>query len=505
MLPIFGVLILSYSTWVHASYMDDIVTILNSSSSGKTILVDRGSAHEYNPKDYGILLAKDFYKDPDTGQEREVFKPVAKLKLVKLFRNNSIWVAIRAYLPEMMVKNKKLILLSESKLLTGRAELTMKRSKIVGHKEKLIDTVKDNIREDGLNLAKKEDDYFVARDVHPKEKHYDRDIELIDIDAWEDRAQSGKYSQTAIFQSPHSEVFSDRKRVATFEKMAYEFLRKYNDPKFTLKRLYYNQEKSDFNPTFREKTLTSTAFDRYAYEENNRLQREKILVKDLRSRGEVWSDGYSDAELSELLYNVNSVSELDRRKEISSYHFNYQVFLSTGLNVLNNDSGSEPRNTQSLKADVEGSIEGYFFKRIQSLNQVTLEFSFRRSQDSFDIGTTSAISTEYSAAAHVNWYPFRLPNVLEANIFYIGLLARTGLSDLSIPTEDEKGNYQVYTLPGIRGGIKYNFSNSYGLRLTLGAENIRVERIVRNEAAGDLPDRANYLEYKLSVGLSKFF
>src|SRR5690606_25814177 len=96
------------------------------------------------------------------------------------------------------------------RLLEGRTDFKIRRSKVVGHKETLIETVKSSLREDGLNLAKRDKNYQVDAHIHDKEKHYAHDVELIDVDVWEDRSGGGKFSQTAIYKSPHAEDFRQR-------------------------------------------------------------------------------------------------------------------------------------------------------------------------------------------------------------------------------------------------------------------------------------------------------
>ena len=88
---------------------------------------------------------------------------------------------------------------------------------------------------------------------------------------------------------------------------------------------------------------------------------------------------------------------------------------------------------------------------------------------------------------------------------YIGALFRYGISSLTNVSTSEVGNYQIFTFPGIRGGLKYNFSNKLGFRISLGLENIIVERIVRSNEDGVLPDRANYTEGKIAASISRFF
>ena len=72
-------------------------------------------------------------------------------------------------------------------------------------------------------------------------------------------------------------------------------------------------------------------------------------------------------------------------------------------------------------------------------------------------------------------------------------------------TNNEEGSYQVFGVPGIRAGLKYNFSNKFGVRMTLGFEELRAERIERSDDSGTLPDRARYYDGRIGFGLSKFF
>lgn len=488
------------SPYVFAASVDSIITITQKSTSGKTILIDKGSNHKIEFDDYGVLLKK------YTEAGKSVFKPVAKLKAVKVFGETSVWVIFRTFLPEDIQNKARLLLLSESALLNGRTALKIKKSKIVGHKNVIKTQVADGLKEGTEGLSKREHKYGELRKLHDKDKHYDSDANLIDIEAWEDRTKDKNYRATAIYKSPYAEEFSKRKRVDTFEKMVVAFIRKYNDPKFTLNFLYQQQEKDPNIDMFTKNNVSGSYFSRYVENEQKQKEKEDKVFKDLMSKGESWSDDYSDEELSELVYNVGAINERERRAVIAAQKFDHQFYGHFGLNLVNNENFNDRNNTTQSKFDLEFAWEYYFLKNLDMLNRFSLEFSGRRAVDAYTIGGgLNATSVEYSLAAQVNWYPFIKPNILERNIVYVGMIIRTGLSRLRLNDTQEEGNYQVTTLPGFRGGVKYNFSNSWGVRLQAGYENINVSRIVRTFDGGLLPDRANFIEGKFSVGLSKFY
>ncbi len=476
---------------------DNIVSIEQTSTTGKTIILNMGSSANLVEDELGVLLTS------VKKQDRIQFKPVAKIKSVKVFKESSIWIAFDVFIPSLMEKGTKLVLLNENRLLSGREKLTFKRSKIISEQKDLNLDLKENLIEGTQNLSVKEKDYGVLRELHGKEKHFDKDIELVDLDIWNDKKIGNKKTATSFYKSKYAKDFQREHRIQTFEKMVIAFVRKYNDPRFTIARRYF--EDVDAN------SITSEASSREVYEnylerEDDRLGKEEKIYDDLASKGEVWSDGYSDEELSELVYNVGIIKERERRIVVSAYQFSHQAYTHFGINLVNNENLKDRVNTAQSKYDIELGYEYFAFKNIESLQRITFEFSGRRAIDAYSIGSGfNATSTEYSLAAGVNYYPFRPANTLEANIIYLGAYIRTGLSILEVSESAETGSYSVLSFPGLRAGLKYNFSNSYGIRVFGSFENIETSRIQRNDDEGVLPDVASLTEGKISIGLSKFF
>jgi hypothetical protein len=482
----------------------DTVLLLQTSTSGKTLIVNKGSNHQIESDDYGVLLKQVAITDAETKITRKVYKPVAKLKAVKVFQETSVWVTLRSFMPKEMVKDSRLILLSEAKLLMGRTDYRVRRNSLVGT-GKVAKELEETLLEDGQFLAKKRDRYKEVRTLHDKEKHHGEDVELIDVEQWEDKTKSGKYSRKSIYKSPYVKEFSKRKRIDTFEKMVYSFLKKYNDPKFTMKSMYHEQRRIEGMSQLQDAMVGGNVFDTYVENLSNKKAKEEKFYSDMLEKGESWSDDYSDEELSELLYNVGVIREKERREEILAFRYDYQAYFSAGINLLDNQLLSDGENSQDNKYDFEIGAETYFLKGFEYLRQFTLELSLRRAEDGLNTGNVNAISLAYSGALHINWYPFHPPNTIERNVVYMGMLFRTGVSALMIKSNNEVGNYQLMSIPGFRMGVKYNFSNSYGLRMTFAYENIRLDRIAKDDSSGALPDRENYLDGKLTIGLSKFF
>lgn len=498
------IFILLISNYLFA--FDFTIKVLQVSSSGKTILVNKGAIDTVNPEDFGVLLVQKEEKNKQDDLYYTVYKPVAKLKAIKVLNDKSIWIAYKTFIPDSLIKGAKLLLFSESALLEGRTKLKINNKKLITNKNKADNSIKETIIDDGNFLSHQESKYYEGYDVHSKEMHTDKDVTLVDVNVWKEKNIPGDLTYEGFYKSPYAEQFADRKRVHRFEKMVVSFMRKYNDPKFTLKDLYSEQKRlEDGDDTIKAQSLTANFFNEYQRNLDERRKREDKFYKDLLAKGESWSDEYSDEELSELMYNVGVIREKERRNSVAAQRYDYQVYGSFGLNFINNENLKDRNNTQQSKYDFEIGLEYYFLKKFESLRNFAVEASVRRSEDAFTTGTFNAVSTEYSGAFHFNWYPFTSPNTIESNIVYFGLTMRYGLMRASIPSLNEEANYQVYTFPGFKGGIKYNFNNGFGGRLAFGLEQINLEREVRSFDGGQLPDRLSFLEGKMSFALSKFF
>lgn len=483
-----------------ASSIDDFsVDIKYIAKSGKTVGIKTGELDGISNNDYGVLVQKKSFED---GQI--IYKPVAKLRAVKVFKKESIWVIYRIFLPEEIKNGRGLFLFSESKMLQGRKKIDLKRNKIFTQTEN-IKEIEDFYLE-GDTLRKKVEEYSKLQKLHSKEKFYDQDVELLDVEKFKANDDELSTRTTKVlYHSPYSKSFRQSKRVETFEKMLVAFLNKYNNPSFDYDDFYKEQTRSRTVGDFTDKRVSSN----YAklFEENllKKANKEREFYQNVIAKGDRWSEDYSDDELTELLKNMSIVRERKRRRDLYNSNYNSQAYASVGFNLINNENSQDTETRQTTKADFEISYESYLFKKVKSLESLSLEVSGRRATDGFYGGELNLKSTEISAAVHVNWYPFLVPTILERNIVYVGSHLRYGRSRVQNDSFGEEGNYQIYSFPGLRLGVKYNFEQGFGARLFFNYENITVSRIIKSADEGNLPDRSSYLEGKLAFGISKLF
>lgn len=480
----------------------NLVKVLNVSKSKKSLIIDRGSNHKIFEDDYAVLL---YEKESSQNQDkRKILAPVAKLKSVKTYQQNSTWIVYKAYDESQIASGLNYYLIRESELLEGRTNLKIKRTELVTNSQ-VTKELKENLIENGQELSVKKDQYGEEVTLHDKEKHYQADVRLVDVSTWDKQKKSNDLEKVSIYKSAYAKDFSDRKRIATFEKMLVYYLARVNDPKFDFNKFYQEQKRAPNVGELQDKMVKDNYKSRYdgkIRNENNKLE---IIANQIAKKEDGWSDSYSDEELSNLISNVGQIREKQRRVDILGLKYDNQIFFSTGLSLLDNQLLNNAQNLQKNKFEVEFSLESYILKNLESLNRLTFEFSLRSNQDGVSVGNFNAKILEYSGAAHINWYPFHNPYLLDKNIFYVGLLFRWGLASLIIDSEAEQGIYQATAIPGFRMGIKYNYYNGYGLRLVGTFENITLDRVEDTTGGNNLSGREKYVDGKVCFSVSKLF
>jgi len=88
---------------------------------------------------------------------------------------------------------------------------------------------------------------------------------------------------------------------------------------------------------------------------------------------------------------------------------------------------------------------------------------------------------------------------------FVGLGMRTGIMRLSTPSNGDQANYTILSLPTLHAGIKYTFKSGVGLRLSGQLENVSLEKIENNSPEVQLPSRAEFIDGRLNIGLTKLF
>ena len=473
--------------------------LLNQSRSGQTAIFNLGSFDGIKEGDYAVILKQ--IRSLDTQDLRII--PAARARNIKLNSDSSVWILYHIFDPELFVKNDKFVLLSESHMLSGRRPPQIGRIKVVTQRNKAKEQAAFAANEDKDRLSKLKNNYQTIAPTHEVSGQSDNDADLIDLEIWK-KNNKLRYS-SALYKSPNKKEFQRQLNLATFEKLVAAYLERVNDPDFNYDRFYKLQSNNGFTQEFNLNTNYDSEYNRFLRREANRTSADAKLFRSILEKGESWSSDYSDEELKNVLTQVSDLQEKDRRSYVMAKPTRYSWSLDYGQYLTDaqtkNDSGYRKESRYSTEVDFEATP----FLRHESLERFTVNTSFRFNHTAFEASGFNANFNEYSFTLGSNWYPWYTPNSIESLVFFMGAYLRSGFGKADVPSTNEKANYSIFSLPGLRVGLKYFMRNNWGLRFIMSFETLKIERYEVSKFSSVLPENTNLVEGKFGFGLTHAF
>jgi hypothetical protein len=471
--------------------------LLGQSKSGQTALFNLGTYDGVKEGEYAVIVKE--IRDLDARDLRIV--PVAKARNVKLNTTNSVWILYRIFDPELLVKGHRYLVLSESHMLSGRRDPRLGRVSVVTERDKVSLQTLETLSDDKDRLAKLKTQYPEIMPLHEREKKSDG--ELVDVETWKDFR--GDRYRTALYKSPHQNDFRRELRLQTFEKLVTAYLKRVNDPAFSYDKFYDQQMRDNFSNEFRKRSSFSTEYEAFVSTQAQKAVDDAKLYRSLLEDGESWSENFSDDELKRLLGQVSVLQEKDRRAYIYREARRYTTYLSFGMNLSEDQTEKDPRYRREGSYSAETELEAVPFLKHDVLERFTLTGGIRMNRTAFASRNYNARLDELSLTAGANWFPIYAPYAYEAPVIFLGLYVRNGGASAEAPSVDEQANYTVLALPGVRGGLKYNFKNNVGLRIAFSMETLTLDRYEQSRFGSVLPDREILREAKMNFALAYSF
>jgi hypothetical protein len=469
--------------------------LLGLSESGQTALFNLGTYDNAKEGDYAVIVKE--IRSLTTRDLRLV--PVAKARNIKISTNNSVWILYKFYDAELLVKGQQYLILSESTMLNGRRDPRFGRISVITEKDKTAFQANQTLSDDKDRLSKLKNQYPEIAELHGKETRSDEDGELVDVEGWK-KFKGDKY-RSALYKSPHAADFQRELRLSTFEKMVTAYLKRVNDPGFNYDQFYDEQKKSEFYNEFRQRSNFSTEYESFLSFQAQKAVADAKLYRSMLEKGESWSEDFSDEELKRILKEVSVLQEKDRREYVMAEPNKYAVYLTYGMEFSDSQTEKDAGYRRDGRYSVETEFEGVPFAKHETLERFTLDATFRINKTAFEAENKNASLDEISVSGGVNWYPLYAPYALEAPAVFLGTYIRSGTASVEAVSVAEKANYTLLSMPGFRGGMRYNFKNNVGLRIALSMETLKLDRYEQSKLGSVLPDQANVVEGKMNFSL----
>lgn len=473
--------------------------LLSQSSSGKTAVFNLGVHDGVADGDYAVIVKQ--IRDLDLPDLRLV--PVAKARNIKINPDSSVWVLYHIYDQELLIKGDQFLVLSESAMLRGRRDPRLGRITVVDSKDKYLEAAKNVLTDDQDRLAKLKAKYRKFAPAHEREERSSVDFELVDLEKWQD--SNGVKSRSALVKSPNNEDFKRNLRLVTFEKIVTGYLKKVNDPEFNYATFYDAQMRQASNNEFKRKNTFENEYDKFVEDEARRKTSDARMYRALLDKGETWSDDFSDEELHVLLNDVSTLQEKDRRAFLISKPNPYVIAFDYGQYLTDGQTDNDTRYRRGSRYALDVNFEVNPFVKHPVLEKFTFDMGVRINRNAFEAENTNANVNEFSASIGANWYPVLVPYTVEAPVFFLGTYIRSGYATVDAPSANETGKYTVLSIPGIRGGMKYNFRNHVGLRIVASMETLKLEQYESSAASVVLPESTNIVEAKVGFGIGYSF
>jgi hypothetical protein len=262
--------------------------------------------------------------------------------------------------------------------------------------------------------------------------------------------------------------------------------------------------RDSFSNEFRQKTNFQTEYESFLSRQAQKAVEDAKLFRSLLEKGEAWSEDFSDDELRAILNQVSVLQERDRKILVMTEPKRFTLYFAAGLNLTDaqtNKDSYRRRNSYSTEVD----FEGIPLIKHERLERFTLNASFRINKTALETAQYNSNMDELSFATGLNWYPVYSPYAVEAPAIFMGIYLRSGTATLNSPTLNQNAHYTVYSLPGVRAGLKFNFKNNVGLRMALSMEKLKLDQYKKSDLNSILPDQVNLVEGKMSLALAYLF
>lgn len=456
---------------------DHVAKVLQISKSQKTIILDRGISSDFQKHDYAYILGS------SSVNSKQVYYPVAKLRIIKQGQSSSIWLVINSF-KNSLTKGEKYLFFSLSDFLKGRSPIKISKKTIATSKKNIKDNIHDSLSTDDYKLSKKKDNYRTVPIDSVVKVDTDYDVKLVNIDGYMHDLNIKK--RKPIYMGPKVEDYRTIKDINTFDKMIYTFLKNSN----TNKEDTLDQDQMYLSFSQRKK--------------NDELRKDENLDKISKlylENGESWSDELSDEELSRVLFRVGELKENNRRKSITAQQFSGQAFFNIGTH-LSSELNSNAKSAANSNIYIAASTELFVLKRFKDLSALTIDLEGGYSKQALGLKQYNATATQFALSAYVNWYPFDKPNLIASNLWFVSLGSKVGFYSLFVQEIEETARYQSFTFPSFRIGSKYNFSPDFGVRLYYQAEAVTLNYV---SGFNQFESEKTYSDSKFVISMSKFY
>ncbi len=418
----------------------DSITILNVTNSGKSIIINRGVHDGIRPG----MRAK-FIHQQSTDRPKLTF--IAAGEAVKVYDTKSYWYLNNIEKPNKIVVNNTLGLITLDHILQGRRKLSILQKKaIVNSPDEKNDFDKESSLNLPYSLIEMDNRYFRTKKIVEQNTSKHNDTQTIDFDIWEpinsDDSLSGNMDSV---QNP--DLIRDHYEESLAEVVISNKVTEADGRRINVKKR---------NLDMKNKKEYQNAYSKFLSIKNKRALILPGVISKIKRDGPLWSADMSDENLRKFLLKSGIAYERERRKRAFNNKSGHEIFIHYAIGLYDSTSSYDQEN-KGTGNDLTFGYEFHLEKTSELLRKWSINLSYSRGHNYYDIGNLNASSDEISYKSIVNWYFYNEPTTVKKYIMYLGLGIKRGEASLSSTHLDKKYFYQIKSFPSYHLGLKYRF------------------------------------------------
>ncbi|MBK25525.1 MAG: hypothetical protein CME70_16130 [Halobacteriovorax sp.] len=488
------------------------IKVLEVSSSGSSIVVDRGTLEGVREGQTGQF----FYQSGKASHPKLYF--IGEAEVIKAHSERSFWFFRNIENFQFLKKGKSILFARDTVVLEGRRKYKIREKKVLLPRAKsLSEYVEDRQRGMPSEMVYKENEYKKSEQIVDTESTVDYDIKQTKFLNWKKRGNpefSENYLdeiETMFIDQNNKGVKPSAIRAAIDREIAKSTVEgavtKVNGEKAGLEGLYRDSKPDRL-------THLNTYQETMAHSKRERRISPRAREKIARE-GEAWSADMEDEQLRKYFIRSGIAEEQARRKRVLSERMGHEINIKVYTDMDNSVSAEDPNNTglgYSLNVTYEVPLRGGvdFFKSF------TFEIGFEQGNTFYAVNSSTNARLKYgNFQGFLNWYWWNEPVTIKKVIGYVGMGAARGNGNLLSSELQQEYKVSTLALPIFQGGLKYRFKSGdtddelvkigFALGVSFSYEPTKYSILDTVPSGEDITGSITLNRFKVAFGLSAYF
>ncbi len=490
----------------------DGIKLEDVSTTGKSIVIDRGLLEQYEEGIFGR-----FYIQKGKKEFPQIFL-VAEGELVKSFPRKSYWILKKIHLPDVIKAKANLLIFTSNSVTNGRP-LRLRNRHVVMSKSSGSDVdsyLKENKENVPARLVRAGDNYEPSPDVFEKNALQDlksgTDVLVTTYESYS--TKNGKYFSEEFGDETIQNYFVGNTQVflgdikkaedkIVFDSVADNYQKKTNGMKYGIKSFYREVEKIKELPELNVKGSVASSHEQSRDDDRESDHISPVAIAKLHRDGEQWSSDMDDVSLRRYFIHTGLEREVRRRELALNELDGHELIIHYSNAVV----------AQGPSYNLGISYDLHLSRTSPDLKDWSLQLVYESGLSEFVTGDYNVRSKNTSYGAYLNYYFINNPLTLYSFIYLAGVGVKNGTAIVYADALEKNYSYRTLTLPALQVMTKYRFRTgdlneetvNVGASLNFGI-NLDIKNLSTAEFEDDeINSKISLYDLKYTLGLSLFF